>query len=244
MRNIRLLVAYQGTHYCGWQSQKDQPTIQDAIEAALEKIVGHRCTLIGSGRTDSGVHALGQVANFKTTSTITTDALGRALNSLLAADIRILRVAQAPADFHARFDARAKLYRYQIYSGKVLSPFLAPFWHHVPQSLDWGAMLRAARHFVGQHDFSAMAAAATTAQDKRRRILQSVLTRRGHRIVYRIQADGFLHHMVRNIAGTLLDVGFGNLRPADIPAILKSRDRRRAGPTAAARGLFLVAVKY
>lgn len=244
MRNIRLVLSYDGTRYCGWQTQSDLPSIQQTVETVLQEVAGERCNLIGSGRTDSGAHALGQVANFRTSSNIDLGALKRALNGLLPADIRVLRTLLARDDFHARFDARKKTYRYQIFTGKVLSPFDFPFWHHVPQPLDGDAMSRAAKLFLGRRDFSAMAAASTSVHNRTRRVDESCWKRRGHCWTYQIEADGFLHHMVRNIVGTLLEVGLGRLSAMDVAAILKSRDRRRAGPTVPAKALFLVRVKY
>lgn len=277
MRNIRLIVSYDGTDFFGWQRQPTVPTIQGAIETAIEQIVGEKISLHGSGRTDAGVHALNQVANFKTRGAIPCDNLLKALNNLLPLSVRIKRVEDVAESFHSRHDARSKTYRYRILTAPVASPFIARFVHQYSYPLDLHRMARAARILEGEHDFTSFAAApdaedcthVPSADGSRRNsafagphsdsILptpysgSAVRTIFSSRILWRprtsilayeVRGSGFLHHMVRNIVGTLLEVGRGKLMPQGVRAILEARDRTRAGPTAPASGLCLMKVEY
>jgi len=259
MRNLRLDIAYDGTDFHGWQRQDGRPTIQGCLETALETILGTKIALIGSGRTDAGVHALHQVANFKTECSITTHSLQRALNSLLPATIRVMKAEQVDLSFHSRYCARAKIYRYRILQGSVCLPFLSRFVHHCPYMLDGQRMARAAQYLEGEHDFTSFAAVAgrQTAAGRAegsarlrklaiRRIYRSRLLWRPRTslLIYEARGNGFLHHMVRNIVGTLIEVGRGRTEPEDMPRILESHDRTHAGPTAPARGLCLIKVEY
>jgi tRNA pseudouridine38-40 synthase len=243
-RNIKLLVAYDGTAYRGWQVQASGNTIQGTIEKTLRRILGHGARLTGSGRTDAGVHAAGQVANFRTEKDLACHELLRALNALLPPDIRVLRATDAPPAFHARTWALSKAYDYHIFNGQVLPPHLRFTYCHEKTPLDLEAMRDAAQRFAGTHDFSSFCSAGSTVKNRVRSVLLSRMTGRGARLRYRIRADGFLWHMVRNIAGTLMEVGKGKMPPDRIPLLISKKDRRAAGPTAAPQGLTLTKVYY
>lgn len=265
MRNIRLLIAYDGTDFHGWQQQPGVPTIQDALEAAIEKVTGERVRVWGSGRTDAGVHALNQVANFKSDCLIPCENLVKALNHVLPPTVRVTEAHEVSERFHARYDVRAKTYRYRILQAPICSPFLWRFVWHYPFPLSHGLMAEAARLIEGEHDFTSFAAAETKEPEVRsqnsefrtqnsgppdkkmvKRIFFSRLLWRPRTsmLVYEISGNGFLHHMVRNIVGTLVEVGRGKLGPEDVRRILAARDRSLAGPTAPAQGLCLVKVEY
>ena len=240
MRRIRIELAYDGTTFHGWQVQPGLPTIQGELERILSEMEGTPVHVAGSGRTDAGVHALCQVAAFSILNPIPTDNLRRAVNRLLPSAIRVLRADECGADFHPRFQARAKTYEYRIFRGEVCSPFEWPYVHHYPYPLDEDRMFRLARAFEGEHDFTAFAATDdrdAEGKSKVRTVFRSALERAEARLVYRIRGSGFLKHMVRNIAGTLIEAGKGNIE--DIPVL-----PGRSGPTAPAKGLFLVSVEY
>lgn len=257
LRNLRLDIAYDGSDFFGWQRQPGRETIQGRIEAAIEQITGEKVTLTGSGRTDAGVHAAGQTANFKTPHPIPTANLARALNDSLPRAIRILRAREAAPRFHARYDATAKIYRYRILRRAICPPYLARFVHHYPAELDAERMERAAQMLEGSHDFTSFAAADGAAP-----LNESTADRPGagncrtlfssrvrwnpalSLLTYEVRGSGFLRHMVRTIVGTLIEVGRGAMRPEDVGEILGARNRGLAGPTAAARGLCLVRVEY
>jgi len=243
-RNVKFVVAYDGTQYCGWQVQKSGQTIQGTIEKALERILGTPTKIIGSGRTDAGVHASGQVANCRPEKDILPGDLLRALNALLPADIRLLQATEVTFDFHAQKQAVEKEYVYRIYTGKVLPPFLRYTFHHEKYPMDFHGMQEGAGYFLGPHEFTSFCSAGASVKNKTRTVTVSRLTRRGHRVVYRIRANGFLWHMVRNIVGTLLEIGQGRMAARDIPVILKKKDRAMSGPTAPPRGLMLTRVFY
>jgi tRNA pseudouridine38-40 synthase len=207
-------------------------------------MTNHPVRLHASGRTDAGVHALGQVAHFDTASTIALPALLRGLNSLLPADIVVQEATAVPADFHARYSAQHKTYAYLVHNQSRPSAFFAPYSWHVPQLLDVAAMRTAAQVLLGRHDFSAFRAAACTAQSPVRCLLRLAVKQRAARIFFILCADGFLHHMVRNIVGTLVDMGRGRLAAQAMDTILAARQRQQAGPTAPPQGLFLVRVSY
>ncbi len=257
MRNLRLVIAYDGTDFHGWQRQPAAPTIQGCLEETLAKLTGAPVQVWGSGRTDAGVHALNQVANFKTESPIPCENLRRALNNLLPPSVRVKQVDEAPEKFHARYDARCKTYRYRILQAPMCSPFLWRYVHHHPFPLDRRAMAEAAALFTGEHDFTSFAASegrtdemqdggASPAQPMVRTVFSSRLLWRPRTsiLIYEVRGSGFLHHMVRNMVGTLLEVGRGKLAPRDVRRILEVRDRSQAGPTAPARGLCLIQVDY
>jgi len=240
-----MTLAFDGTAYHGWQMQRNHPTVQGIVGAAIERITGGRVNLIGSGRTDAGTHARALVANFSSASQIPIENLIRGLNSLLPQDIRILSAREAPQDFHSQRSARSKVYRYQIYRGKVLPPHLAREHFHYPYPLDLDLMARGARVFSGRHDFASLAAQSGSAvTDTVRRVYRSELKSIGRRLWYTVEADGFLHHMVRIIVGTLLHVGRRRMGLAELRGLFEKRDRTFAGFTAPARGLVLLRVRY
>lgn len=247
MRRIKITLAYDGTEYHGWQVQPDVPTVQGAVEDVLAKIEGQPVHVTGSGRTDAGVHALAQVAAFNLDNPIPLDNLRRAMNRWLPSDIRVLAADLAPSGFHPRRDAVAKTYEFRIYRGEICPPFERRYVHHHPYPLDVQRMIQAAPLYEGEHDFSAFAAADekdALGASKIRTILRSTLVISGERLVYSARGSGFLKHMVRNLVGTLLEVGKGNLRPDELAALLDPGTAGKAGPTAPACGLFLVSVEY
>lgn len=240
MRRIRIQIAYDGTGFHGWQVQPGLPTIQGALEEIISGMEGRPVHVAGSGRTDAGVHALAQVAAFSLANPIPLPNLRRAVNRLLPPAIRVLSAEEAAPDFHPRFDATAKTYEYRIVRSEVCSPFEWPYVHHFPYPLDEDVMARLAAAFAGEHDFTAFAASDdrdAEGHSKVRTVFSSVLERSPGRLVYRIRGSGFLKHMVRNLVGSLIEGGKGNIDPPDhLPA--------RSGPTVPAKGLFLVGVEY
>ena len=252
IRNIRLVVAFDGTAYQGWQVQPHGQTIQGTLRDAILRITREPVKLHGSGRTDAGVHARGMVANFRTACGIPARSLAQALNGVLPRDIRILSARDARQDFHARTSARSKIYRYQIYRGRVLLPHLAREHCHYPYPLDIGVMQEACRFFAGEHDFASFAKHAgrrpdrtsSSGTDTVRRILRCELKCRGLRLTLTVEGSGFLHHMVRNMVGTLLELGRGRMTPAQFRGLFLRRDRTLAGFTAPAQGLVLLRVRY
>lgn len=250
MRTLKITLSYDGTDFSGWQIQPSSETIQGALATAIGRVTGEKVLPQGSGRTDAGVHALGQVASFALESPIPTANLRIALNDTLPASIRVLDVSEAEAGFHARKSAQAKTYRYRIYRADICPPFLARYvWHH-PYPLDEGAMQDAARFVLGEHDFTSFAAVDPERgrEDESacniRTILASEWQRQGEELIYTVQGSGFLHHMVRNLVGTFVLVGKGSLLPKDISRILVAKNRSAAGATVPGSGLFLVDVEY
>jgi tRNA pseudouridine38-40 synthase len=274
---FKLTLAYDGTNYVGWQRQAAGTSIQGLIEDALRDLDRRDVVLHGAGRTDAGVHALGQAASCTLDRALAPDVLVRALNARLPADVRVVSAASVAPDFHARFAATAKTYRYRIYNAEIMTPFERKYAWHVFGPLNVAAMDAAARLLEGRHDFAAFQTASGTARTTERTVTRSRVTRmklstteekpggtlsvprvlRGGEflaggdflpgrdlIVYEISGDGFLRHMVRAIAGTLVDIGRGRRASEEMRDVLASSDRRRAGPTAPARGLFLVGVEY
>jgi tRNA pseudouridine38-40 synthase len=244
MRVLKLVLEYDGSHYCGWQVQGDAPTVQGVLEQALVKILGARVRVSGAGRTDAKVHALGQVASFRSASALPVEALQRALNSLLPRDVAIREVQEAPPEFHARFSALGKIYAYRILNRPVRSPVRLRYVWHVPQALDLPAMTVAAMSLHGTHDFAAFQAAGSVVKSTERTLTALTVTQEGEEIIVHGTATGFLRHMMRNIVGTLVEVGRGARPAADVQRILEARDRRLAGVTAPPQGLYLVQVLY
>jgi tRNA pseudouridine38-40 synthase len=246
MRTLKLTMAYDGTAYVGWQRQDNGPSIQQAIEAALAPFTpgAPPPTVTGASRTDAGVHALGQVASVRVTIDHPLDAIQRALNIRLPTDIRILTVDDAAGEFHARIDARGKLYRYRIAVAPVVLPMHRWFVWHVPAVLDVEAMRAAARPLVGAHDFAAFQATGSSVVDTRRVIRRIDVRPAGDELHVEVEGDGFLRHMVRIITGSLVDVGLGSRGPDWLAGTLAGRDRRAAGRTAPASGLVLERVFY
>jgi len=244
MRNLKITLAYDGTGFLGWQRQSGGRTVQATLENALEKLLGHRARTIASGRTDTGVHALGQVVNVHTDSTIPVEGLLRALNASLSNEISIISVEEARDDFHARFMAKSKKYVYIIDTSPVSSPFSARYVLHIDGGLDISAMNRSAAYLLGEHDFTAFMGAGSSVKTTRRKIFSADVFSRAHRVFFYIQGSGFLRHMVRNIIGTMLLIGKGKLKAEDMGRILDGRDRSCAGPTAPPQGLYLIGVEY
>ncbi len=244
-RIIRLLLEYDGTRYHGWQRQRSDLSIQQVIEAALERLTGEQAALIGSGRTDAGVHALGQVASFRTRSTIPLKAFHEGLNSLLPYDIAVLEAREAPPGFHARKSARAKTYEYRILNRLSRSPLHHHYGWWISHRLDLAAMAATALALPGEHDFSAFRASRSGNLNPVRTIFAAHWhTHSGGWLRFTITGNGFLRGMVRSLVGTMVEVGKGKAEPALMVELLKSGERRLAGPTAPAQGLYLVEVAY
>jgi tRNA pseudouridine38-40 synthase len=243
-RKFRATIQYVGSQYRGWQIQADGPTVQGVITQTLSRLAGEPVVVTGAGRTDSGVHALGQVAHFHFQERNSIPDLRKTLNALLPVDIRIIRLEPVSSSFHAQRNARLKRYEYRISTGSVLSPFLIDRMCHCPGKLDAARMHEAASMLIGSHDFTSFTAAASRVRNRRREITRSEVRKRGTTVVYRVEGRGFLHHMVRNIAGTLIEIGQGKRPADDMPRILQACDRGLAGPTAPASGLYLVRIWY
>lgn len=247
MRRIRITVAYDGTDFHGWQVQPGLATIQGELETALASLEGRHVDVAGSGRTDAGVHALGQVAAFSLENPIPVENLRRALNRLLPRSIRVLSVTEAAAEFHPRFQAKAKTYEYRVWREEICPPLRRLYlWHH-PYPLNEDVMREAAGLFEGSHDFSAFAAADekdALGHSKVRTIYRSALEREGGELIYRVRGSGFLKHMVRMLVGTLVETGKGNLSLDDFRARLQPGFVGKAGPSVPASGLCLVSVEY
>lgn len=242
--NIRLKLKYDGTVYHGWQIQKNAVTVQETVRDALSKITGSDITLVGCGRTDAGVHALGYTCNFHTQSTVPPDRLPYALNSLLPQDIVCVEASEAEEEFHAKNSAKKKRYIYKIFCGEFPDAFLCRYAWHVKYPLDLTAMQEAAKAFVGEHDFIGFASSGFTVKTTVRTIYSLDVTREGDIITIDVTGNGFLYNMVRIIAGTLVFAGGGKIDPSDMSDIIASRDRTRAGITAPPQGLFLKEVYY
>lgn len=241
---LAMVVEYDGTEYSGWQVQPDRPTIQQALETALGTILGHAVRVEASGRTDAGVHALGQVAAFSTERRVELRALHKGLNALAGAGIVVRELREAAESFDPRRDARRRTYEYSIDNRPWPSPFRARYAWHVHAPLDIDSMQQAARLLVGEHDFASFQAADCDADGSIRRVFESGWRRRDEEIVYRVSATAFLRHMVRTIVGTLVEVGRRERAVESFDALLAARDRKLAGPTAPAQGLALVRVDY
>jgi len=250
MRNLKLILSYDGSDFAGWQVQPDAATVQGTLASAIGRVTGEKVLPQGSGRTDAGVHALAQVVTFVTESSVPTANFVKALNDVLPASVRVLEAQEAAADFHARKSARTKTYRYRIYREGICPPFLTRYVWHYPFPLDELAMGQAAALVEGEHDFTSFAAVDPERGregfpvSNLRRILSSSWERQGDEFVYTVKGSGFLHHMVRNLVGTFILVGKGTLRAGEITRILGARDRSTAGATAPASGLYLVGVEY
>ncbi len=248
MRNLKLVLSYDGTEFSGWQVQPGAATIQGALALAIGRVTGENILPQGSGRTDAGVHALGQVASFGTQSPIPPENLVIALNDILPGAIRVLEASEVPGEFHARKSARAKTYRYRMYRGAICSPFIARYVWHYPYPLDEDQMQEVAGMIVGEQDFTSFAAVdperGREEMSNVRQIFSSSWERQSDEFVYTVRGNGFLHHMVRNLVGTFVLAGKGALRASDLTRILEARLRSAAGATAPASGLCLVNVEY
>ena len=250
MRNIKLILEYDGSGFFGFQKQPGRPTIQENLERALTKLLNRPSKIKGaSGRTDAGVHAACQTVHFKTDSKLSPAKIQTGLNALLPPSIAVTGIEEAPADFHARFSPSNKTYLYQIWNHPVRSPLKSAWSYHVPQPLSLTKMRQASKFLIGRLDFSSFCASDPAKKEKEKRsnvrcLKRLEIQKRGSLIQIEIQADGFLYHMVRNIVGSLIQVGQGKRDPKEVAQVLAARDRRKAGPTAPAHGLILKAVTY
>jgi tRNA pseudouridine38-40 synthase len=257
VRNLKLILSYDGADFAGWQVQPGLPTVQGALASAIGRLSGENVLPQGSGRTDAGVHALAQVATFATASPIPVENWLRALNDILPPSIRLLEVTEVAPEFHARKSAQSKTYRYRLHRGAICPPFLARYVWHYPYPLDESAMAAAADVVAGEHDFTSFAAVdpervermaveegGEHAVSNNRTVFSSAWAREGDEWTYTVRGSGFLHHMVRNLVGTFLLIGKGTVSREDFRRILEARERSAAGPTAPASGLYLVAVEY
>jgi tRNA pseudouridine38-40 synthase len=251
MRYFKLTIAYDGTDFHGWQIQKNKPTVQGEIVSVLRRLTQEDTQLLGAGRTDAGVHALGQVGSFRTQSALSALEFHRALNALLPPTIRIVAVEEMGPDFNARWSAKGKIYRYRIYRGKVVPPMLWRYVLHYPFPLDEDAMRDAAARFVGMHDFTSFAASTGSEDDDKERNMQREIfstelkrTDDGEELWFTVHGRSFLRYMVRKMVGTLLEVGRGKLGPADIDKLYELKDRSKSGPTVPPQGLFMVMVDH
>ena len=257
MRNIKFTIAYDGTDFSGWQAQPGQCTVQGVLTDVLEKLTQHRLTIYAAGRTDAGVHAAGQVVNFRTQATLSTDEFQHAFNALLPPTIRVNDAQEVGPDFHSRWDALAKTYRYRIFRGRVVPPFMWRYVHHDLSASNFDAMAEAARHFVGEHDFTSFAASTgSEEEDRERTTIRTIYASEWLRTqdadshpsaeewVYVVRGKSFLRYMVRKMVGTLLDVGRGKLAAADLPELFATRDRSKCGATMPPQGLCLENVEY
>ncbi len=244
MRNIKLTLEYEGTGYLGWQRQPQGMTVQQALEEALEKAVGTRTAVTGASRTDAGVHARGQSANFRTESALAPERLRGALNALLPRDIAVLEAREVPPEFDARFSARSKRYTYTLWTGPVRPALRRNFCWHVRWVRDVEALRAASRLLIGRKDFAAFEAANASSETTVRRVKRAEWFESGPELTFEIEADAFLYNMVRIIVGTLCEVGRGKLSVGDFARIIEARDRTEAGRTAPPQGLCLMEVVY
>ena len=244
MRNIKLTIEYDGKDFNGWQKQPNKLNIQGEIEKAIERITGEEVELNASGRTDAGVHALGQVANFKTNSNIPIEKIPIALNTNLKKSIRILKAEEVEERFHSRLSCKEKTYRYVINNSEYGTAIYRNMEYCFPQKLDVEAMQKAAKYFEGEHDFKAFKASGTSSKSSVRTIFKAEVIKQGEKIYIELTGNGFLYNMVRIISGTLLEVGMGKIKPEEIPEIIELKDRLKAGKTLPPQGLFLVNVNY
>jgi tRNA pseudouridine38-40 synthase len=244
MKNIKIILEYDGTGFAGWQYQPDQRTLQGELETAIKKISREDLRVTASGRTDAGVHALGQVVNFKTAAEMDAKAWLGALNHFLPPEMRTLEASEEPEEFSARYSAKGKQYGYIVLNRYIPSPLKRNYSWHVPMPLDVEAMKEGAAHLIGEHDFTSFRAVNCDAVNPVRTLRLLEIQLDGNRIFFSLEASGFLRHMVRTVVGTLVEVGKGRFAPGDVKDMLQARDRTKAGPTAPGQGLYLVHVEY
>lgn len=244
MRNIKLTIEYDGKKFGGWQKQPNELNIQGEIEQAIKQITGEDAELNASGRTDSGVHALGQVANFKTNSNLDIEKFAVAINSKLKKSIVIKKAEEVPENFHARYNCKGKKYRYIINNSYQGTAIYRDLECHIPQKLDIEKMQEGIKFFEGKHDFKGFKASGTSGKSTIREIYKAEVKQEGERIIIELTGNGFMYNMVRIISGTIVDVGLGKISPNQIPDIINAKDRTKAGKTLPASGLYLVEVYY
>ena len=245
MRNIKLIIEYDGKGFNGWQKQPNKLNIQGEIEKAIGELTGEEIELIASGRTDAGVHSFGQTANFKTNNeTIPTEKFPVAINSKLKKSIVIKSAEEVDERFHSRYSVKSKKYRYVINNSEMGTAIYRDLEYHFPIKLDVDKMKSAAKHFEGEHDFKGFKASGTSSKSSVRTIYEANVEKSGEKIIIELVGNGFLYNMVRIISGTLLDVGLDKIKPEEIPEIIESKDRKRAGRTLPPQGLYLVEVNY
>ena len=244
MRNIKLTIEYDGKDFGGWQKQPNKLNIQGEIERAIKSITGEDVELIASGRTDAGVHALGQVANFKTNSNIEIDKIPIAINSQVKNSIRIKNAEEVDLNFHSRYNCKKKTYRYIIDNSKYGTAIYRNICYHMPIKLNVEEMKKAVKYFEDEHDFKAFKSSGTSSKSSVRTIYSANVITEGDNIAIDLTGNGFLYNMVRIIAGTLVDVGLGKIKANEIPEIIESKDRNRAGKTLPPQGLMLLGVEY
>ena len=244
MRNIKLTIEYDGKDFNGWQKQPNKLNIQGEIEKAIQSITGEEVELYASGRTDAGVHALGQIANFKIESKIPIEKIAIAINSQVKNSIRIVKAEEVEESFHSRYNCKRKTYRYVINNSPYGSAVYRNLEYHMPVKLNVEDMKKAISYFEGEHDFKAFKSSGTSSKSSVRTIYKALLREEENKIIIELTGNGFLYNMVRIITGTLVDVGLGKIAPDSIPEIIESKDRTRAGKTLPPQGLFLVKVEY
>ena len=244
MRNIKLTIEYDGKDFNGWQKQPTKLNIQGEIEKAIEEITGEKVDLTASGRTDAGVHSLGQTANFKTESQIQIEKFAKAINSKLKKSIVIKSAEEVDERFHSRYSVKSKTYRYIINNSDNGTAIYRGLEYHIPMKLDVKKMQEAMKFFEGEHDFKAFKASGTSSKSSVRTIYKGEVKHEGERIIIEVTGNGFLYNMVRIIAGTLVDVGLEKIKPEEIPEIIESKDRTKAGKTLPPHGLYLLKVEY
>ena len=244
MRNIKLIIEYDGKSFNGWQKQPTKLNIQGEIEKAIEEITGEKVDLTASGRTDAGVHSLGQTANFKTDSQIPIEKIAKAINSKLKKSIVIKSAEEVDEKFHSRYSVKSKTYRYIINNSENGTAIYRGLEYHIPMKLDVKKMQEAVKFFEGEHDFKGFKASGTSSKSSIRTIYKGEVKQEGERIIIEVTGNGFLYNMVRIIAGTLVDVGLEKIKPEGIPEIIESKDRTKAGKTLPPHGLYLLKVEY
>ena len=244
MRNIRLTIEYDGKDFNGWQKQPNKKNIQGEIEEAIKNVTGEEVELIGSGRTDAGVHALGQIANFKIENNIPIEKIGIALNSQLKKSIVIKKVEEVEEEFHSRYNAKSKTYKYIINNSKYGTAIYRNLEYNFSVELDVNKMKEAVKYFEGEHDFASFKSSGTSSKNSVRTIYKANVAKEDEKIIITLTGSGFLYNMVRIISGTLLEVGLGKIKPEEISSIIEAKDRQKAGKTLPAHGLYLVEVLY
>lgn len=244
MKNIKLIIEYDGKDFNGWQKQPNKLNIQGEIERAIEEVTGEKVDLIASGRTDAGVHAIGQVANFRLEKDFLVDKIPYALNSKLKKSIRIKEAEEVPEKFHSRYTCKKKTYRYVINNSIQGTAIYRNLQYHFPEKLDENKMNEAVKYLIGEHDFKSFKASGTSSKSSVRIIYDAKVTREGEIVTIELTGNGFLYNMVRIIVGTLVDVGIGKIEPIEVKNILEAKDRLKAGKTLPPTGLYLVNVEY